>query len=288
MTTEATAIVEAFLEYRAASAVNHSRLSKMSVSALAYKINADIPQTKALILGRLNHLCTLEPEIFEETAVVWAGGMTRPKSGEPKPTMSKTSADYKEFKEEQEALGHVVVSQSAIGKCERIARRVQQHPTASTLLEGAQNELSIYWEHPLGVQCKSRIDALSNAIVDLKFLADVTQRKVNRAIIDYKYDSQAAMYQDAVLALTGEKLPYFIVAAEKTDPLDVVVYELDDEILGLGRQKYTSWMERYVECRMNDRWPGISATPINAELPEWAYQDFDDGKVYFDGVEVSV
>ena len=279
-----------FREYRAAEGLNLSWLAQMDVSPKAFKVNAGLPDSVALRLGRLNHLCTLEHDLFQQEGLVWPGGMTRPKTGEPRPTTNKSSSDYKEFKAKHEAAGRSVVDQSDINLCEHIRSGILSHPVASRHLADTQNELSIFWTHPMGVPCKSRIDALSSwSISDLKFMRDITPAKVNRAIVDYGYDSQASFYSDAVFALTGERRPYFIVAAEKKEPFDVVVYELDDAILGLGRQKCNRWMERYVECMESGLWPGISdQKPIKAELGEWAYRELDDGKIYIDGQELAV
>lgn len=289
MTTAlATTKSDLFEEYRLAPGLNHTLLSEMDTSALACKTNAGKPSTLALRLGRLNHLCTLERDLFEESAVVWPGGMTRPKSGEPRPTMNKNSLDFKEFKAEQELVpGRVVVDQSDIDLCERIRIAILTHPTASQYLSETRNELSIYWKHRFGIGCKSRIDALgATRILDLKFLRDLRPHKVNRAIIEYHYDSQAAYYSDAVFALTGERRPYYIIAAEKKQPFDVVVFEMDDEVLRLGRSKYERWMTSYIKCIESGIWPGISDTPVKVEIPQWHYEEELTKAISLEGMEI--
>jgi hypothetical protein len=283
MAATAIATVVPYEEYRASPGLNHTHLSKMDTSPLACKVDTDKPQTKALRLGRLNHLCTLEHELFLDHGVVWPGGVT--KTG--KPTTNKNSADYKEFVIEQEALGKSVVDQSDLDLCERIRVAIITHPTASMYLTETKNELSIYWEHRLGLPCKSRIDALGSArVIDLKFLRDLRPHKVNRAITEYHYDSQAAFYSDAVFALTQERRPYYIIAAEKVQPFDVVVFELDDEVLRVGRSKYERWMRRFIECTESGIWPGISDWPVKVELPQWYCEDELTKAISFEGMEI--
>ena len=86
--------------------------------------------------------------------------------------------------------------------------------------------------------------------------------------------------------LTGDKKPYFIVAAEKTEPLDVVVYEIDDAILDHGRHKYERWLRRYLACKESGIWPGISDRPVKAELPNWYYEDEITKGISTEGMEV--
>lgn len=279
---------DTFAEYRKEPGLNKSWLDRMGTSPLHFKVNPQREDTPALDIGRLIHLCTLEHELFLDSVVVWGGGRTKPTKALPegRPTWNKNSSDYKDFHETQTAAGKTVVEASDIVLCERIRTSVLKHPVASKLFDVGQSETSIYWTHPLGVDCKSRIDFMGATTVDLKSARDLTPDAFNRAILNYGYHIQAAFYADAVEALTGEKRPYSIVAVEKCEPFDVVVYELDDMILDLGRQTYTRWIERYVECLETDSWPGIGPEAIKAELPPYAYHDFDDVNIFVDGKEV--
>jgi len=89
-----------------------------------------------------------------------------------------------------------------------------------------------------------------------------------------------------VFALTGERRPYYLVAAEKTEPLDVVPYLIDDAALDLGRQKYERWLRRYLQCKKDGIWPGNSDRPIKVELPNWAYEDEITKGISMEGMEV--
>ena len=283
-----TAKQDLFSDYRNAEGVNKSWLELMETSPLHFKENAPRPFSQAFDIGRLIHLCVLERDLFVSSTVVWEGGKTKPTKKDPegRPTMNKNSQAYKDFAADAEANGKIVVDSDDIWICNRIRDAVYNHPVARNLLDVGKRETSIYWTHPLGVKMKSRIDHMGPTTVDLKSARDLTPRKFNRSILDYGYHTQGAMYSDAVEAETGEKRPYSIIAAEKVPPFDVVVYELDDMILDLGRQTYTRWLERYVECMMHDTWPGIGADPIKAELPAWAFDQMEDGTIYVDGVAV--
>lgn len=271
-----------FQQYAALDRVNFSRLKWMDYSPAHYLANPP-QETKSLSDGRLIHTCLLEPQVFERTTAVWEGGPTK----DGKHSMSTSTTAYKEFKAECEKTGVQVISPGLRGVCRRITRGIMEHDVASHYFEGGNAEISIEWTHPLGVECKSRIDYLGqDRIVDLKTSADIHPRKFNRSVLNYKYHAQAAFYRDAVHALTGDKLPFFIVAVEKCAPYDVAVYELDDAVLDLGRKLYMSWLERLVECKAKGYYPGIFEEPTKVELPNWAYEEFEDDTLYIDGVAV--
>lgn len=287
----AVARQEPFQDYCNEDALNRGWLEKMDTSALHFKENTPKPLTAALDIGRLIHMCSLQTELFHDLAVVWSGGRTKPTKALPegRPTWNKNSADYKDFKETQEAAGKIVMDAEDIVLCNKVREAVHGHKVAGELLREGDRELSIYWDHPIyGVRCKSLIDHMGATTCDLKSSRDIRPHKFNRSILEYGYDVQGAFYTDAVKALTGETRPYAIIAVEKSPPFDVVVYDLDDAILSLGRQKYTRWLERYLECMESGEWPGIEPDRIKAELPEYAYNEFDDGKVFLDGMEVAI
>lgn len=286
---EAYSVQEPFADYITGEGVNCSRLKLMSWSPAHYNAFRDRTDTDALRMGRLVHLCVLENELFRERTTVWQGGMTKATKAKPaRPTMNKQSLAYKEFAAECAANGVEVIDESDLRLCENIHRAVRTHPMASMYLSEGEAELSIYWTHPFGPKCKSRIDFLGETICDLKTVRDLRSHKFGRSCHDYQYHVQAAFYQDAVEQLTGEKRPYMIIGVEKFSPFDVVCFRMPDEALALGRQIYTEWLRKVIECDASGHWPGICDTEDVVELPSYAYTDLDDGKAFIDGVEVAI
>jgi hypothetical protein len=221
-------------------------------------------------------MAVLEPELFEESAV-WAGGMTRGKN--PRPTFNKASKDYKEFLAEQTAQGKAVLDPAEMSVCRNVARAVRKHPAAGDILTGGEAEVSIQWTHATGIECKSRLDYVSACAVDLKSARDIRPVRFGWSCYEFAYHAQAAMYQDAVKALTGEVRPFLFVAVEKVRPFDVVVYRATDNDLAAGRALYTDWMLKLATCLERDEWPGLSDRVEDLQLPERAFDEWDDATV---------
>lgn len=280
---------EPFGDYRAASGVNFSRLKRMEWSPAHYMCEVEREDTPDLALGRLLHLSVLEPSLYQALVLDsddWPGGMT--KGPKPRPTTNKQSDAYKEWAAARRAEGRILSTRSDMDLHQRVHDAVRSHPVAAMYLSWpGQAEVSIYWQHPLELKCKSRIDWLGDrAILDLKSTRDIRPHDFARSAYRYRYHAQAAYYQDAVKALTGERRPYLIVAVEKTPPFDVVVTEVPDDALAAGRAMYQDWMLRVLECQETGEWPGVSLEQTVLELPPYAFSDMDDAALIVGGKEI--
>lgn len=277
-----------FSEYLDVDVVNNSRLKAMGTSPLHYLTYPYREQrdTASKKLGRPIHTAVLEPEKFDKSIEIWSGGFTQ--RGEP--TMSKNSTDYKQLIERATLEGREVMDQGQASLCLDVQHHVWAHRVANKLLaKPAEAEISVFWTHRFGIKCKARIDILNAGkyLADLKSAVDITQDVFGRAAYKFEYHVQGAFYQDSVEVLTGKKLPYYIVAVEKQAPFDVVVYEVPDHVLDLGRDVYEQRLMRVVECTKTGMWPGVCGSIAELELPHWAYSE-EEGRITMpDGTGVS-
>lgn len=262
-----------FSEYVARPEVNNGWLKEMDKSALHFETSHLRPyqDTAPKKIGRPIHTSVLEPDRFDTSVLVWRGGFTQGK--DPKPTKSKNSLDYKKLAARAKAEDKEILDESEVVLCQNVRRAIFKHPEASKYLTGGEAEVSIFWDHPIGVRCKLRADYLrGDCFSDLKSAIDVGFDGFGRAANKFEYHVQGAMYQDGIEALTGKRLPFYIVAVEKNEPFDVVVYEVPDVALDLGRAIYEDRLRKVRDCRATGFWPGVSARPVTLELPNWAYE----------------
>jgi len=98
-----------------------------------------------------------------------------------------------------------------------------------------------------GVRFKGKIDMLfPDKIVDMKCMANVQpvwsddEHRKLPFYFYYRYDIQAAIYQELVYQATGKRLPYYLAVATKTDPVEKHAYLFTqpvlDEALALVRE----------------------------------------------------
>jgi len=113
---------------------------------------------------------------------------------------------------------------------------LRSEPVVMQYLTGdAQVQFAIDDFHGVPYKCKLDVLVWRKFITDLKTCKSVyetmysPEHKERVSFIDfYGYWTQLALYREAVRIQTGEKLPCFIVALEKTEPYDRKLFHLDD------------------------------------------------------------
>ena len=64
-------------------------------------------------------------------------------------------------------------------------------------------------------------------------------------ISQWGYQYQGAIYQEIVYQNTGERLPFFIVALTKEEPINSVIVNIPQEILDNALEEVSSTIKRY-------------------------------------------
>lgn len=263
-----------FDEYRDAKGENFSHIKRLDTSPLDYRVNYR-KESDALDLGRAIHTAVLEPELFESDHVVFYGDKRKKK-------------EWEAF--QLEHLHTTILTPDQATVCTGVANAVKLHPVASGYADQCESEVSIFWQHPLGFDCKSRIDWLADDfMVDLKSARDVRARKFAYQAADLKYHAQMAFYHDAAKALDGRDRKVILLAVEKVPPFDVAPYVLPSEALAAGRREYVEWLLLLKKCQDEDHWSGAAEAETELHLPEWAFSEMDDARIVMpDGREVAI
>lgn len=276
-----------FGAYLALPGHNSSSLKNMAKSPLEYQYRKEHGRndTSSLSFGRHTHTAVLEPELFSGSFIHWAGAAD--KDGNWTTDKRKVAGAWKKFKAKAEADGMEILDAAQISSLISIRSSVQENPAAARLLKDSEHEVTVTWRHRFGCQMKMRADMLNRKefLADLKSCQSAHPDKFGRDANNYGYHQQLAMYQDGAEALTGNKLPVYIIAAESAAPHDCVVYEVPEVALELGRSIYEEHLARVLRCEKLDIWPGCGEGIQTLELPNWAYEDFF-GVLDYDGIEV--
>lgn len=193
--------------------------------------------------------------------------------------VSTTAA--KTFIAEARADGKVPLKTVEFERVTACAEAVLRNTAARELLEqdGAA-EVSLFATDPdTGVEIRGRLDYLTGLKpIDLKTTTDATPRKIVRAITDFDYDLQAAMYRHLVHLTHGGAAvePMTHIYVETSAPHGVQVIPLADEgwIRG-GDRKLRTVLERHAECVANDSWPGYESGALYLAPPIWYLTDLD-------------
>jgi exodeoxyribonuclease VIII len=154
---------------------------------------------------------------------------------------------------------------------------INSHHTASGIIEGCFAEQSYFVRDDAdGILRKCRPDIITRngqVVGDLKTTDDVSKIGFGRTIAQRRYHVQAAWYLDILDLLYGESAPktFCFIAVQKTRPYDVAVHVLTDDQIEEGRRLYKIDLQRLIQCRKENYWPGADGgNIIAAEMPNWA------------------
>lgn len=241
-------------------------------------------ESNALEFGRAYHARLLEPKVYREQfvvrgdcgAIMKSGNRKGESCGAPGRVCSDgvwycgTHGDVSEADDDKRESVNTRDSE----EIEKMAAKVYAHPVVRMIHQEGGFETSLVWDC-VGTRIKSRLDKYIPAgkwpatIVDLKKCRDASENAMERAINNYGYHRQAAMYLDAVESLTGEKADFILVCQEDTPPYAVAVYQVDEASIDIGRSEYRNVLAQMEQCQQSGEWPGYCTDIEPIGLPAW-------------------
>lgn len=206
--------------------------------------------TDAMVFGSAFHLYILEPEKIEKELIV-------------KPIFKGTGS--RKRSEEWDAINtdKIVVSLQTYKHIVGMRDAVINHPIAYKLLFSGQAEKEFRWiDEVTGVNCKCKPDFLNDKhdIVDLKSTEDASDYGFPKSARKFRYHVQAPFYLDGVRKNGINAGQFYFIAVEKKPPYLVNVFSYDEYELDLGRDIYREDLQKYKECKENNKWPGYEPT----------------------------
>lgn len=250
-------------EYFAAPGVSNSMLKHLarSPSHFQHYLKEGQKETEAMRDGTMIHFAVLQPEIFK------AKYCFAPKFDK------RTSAGKQGFAEFEKANeGKIVMEAEKESMVAGMANSICDHPFASKLLGKGAAEQSLFSVHEeSGVLRKCRPDWITgNACVDLKSCENASPKEFERTIGKYGYHVQGSYY-DSIINDLGMGVDYFFfIAAEKSAPFGVSVFELQGESLKAGRRRWEPLLATYALCETTGRWPAYSDDKVNIDAPVYS------------------
>ncbi|WP_309387474.1 PD-(D/E)XK nuclease-like domain-containing protein [Cerasicoccus frondis] len=175
-----------------------------------------------------------------------------------------------------------IIKQGELALVEAMRRAVSEHPSARSLYEGVETEVTIVWICPATKQkLKARIDqTCQTAVVDWKTARDVHPRKIRYEIRDKGYDIQAAMIRDGLSALGMSERYHsgiFNVFVEKETVLpDVVVYKYKPAELSDASERYRNAITAILQAQATGFWPGIHDEILETDRFDEEFESFGE------------
>lgn len=134
-------------------------------------------------------------------------------------------------------------------KAEQIIQRIERDDMMTSFLNAPKQVImtGVISDVPI----KIKVDALHpDKICDLKVMKDfepmyVPEQGKMSWIEAWRYDLQGAVYQEIVRQNTGEKLPFYLVAATKEEEPDVGIFEVPQELLDFELEQFEKKVQGY-------------------------------------------
>lgn len=241
--------------------ISSSGLKQMLRSPAHYKFQAHGEPTRAMVLGTAIHTALLEPDRFAHEYVLL------------RDVKDRRSSEYKQAVKVH-GSENVLVSSEA-DKVAGMQETVLSNPAMSERLQAeGWRELSLFVRDPeTGVLIRVRYDLLSvsGIAVDVKKCQDARPEEFSKAIFNYDYDLQAALYSDAFEWATRKPIGAFEFAAiEEKMPHGHKLYQPCETTLQEGRAKYREALDLFAQCEAANDWPSLQCDgPEIISLPSW-------------------
>jgi hypothetical protein len=241
-----------------------SGLDIINISPAHFKFGASKPATKAMNLGSAIHSAILEPELFAKDYLLLREVQDR--------RVSAYKDAAKNFPAER------ILTAPEVDLVSGMQESLTMNPKARYWLDKpGQSEVSLFTKCPAaGLNVRVRFDRITDDgyVIDLKSTKSADPEEFSKAIYNFRYHVQDAIYSDAYEWHTGEKLKGFVFLAVESDvPHVSMPYELDDISKSIGRAEYRKNLETLAECLRTGNWPAYPTVGDEAELislPEWA------------------
>lgn len=124
-----------------------------------------------------------------------------------------------------------------------------------------------------GVWCRAMFDNVppDGPIYDFKTCEDASPQACVKAINNYGYDIQAALYRAVWKSITGEDRPFVFIFQEKPypGPHEVTLIGLSGMFLDIAEQRFARARRIWGECVTTNNWPGHPAGLHEVDPPAW-------------------
>lgn len=225
--------------------------------------------TKSMKFGTIAHQMILEPEIFRKNFLIM------PDFGDQRKKENKLSKELWMLQCPKEAV--VFKDSDEYDNFIGVISAIANHKKAKDIFKEGVSEISGFFKHEkTGLLCRIRPDFMStrdglNLFLDLKTARDSSYRGFQRAIWDYRYDIQLALYREGIKQITGSYPEHSgWVVVENKKPFEVAIFTASESTLSIGEMWMDFALERLKKCILSKEFPQRQTQIETMCLPKYA------------------
>jgi hypothetical protein len=182
--------------------------------------------------------------------------------------------DGKDWRKIMEDDGRIILSQDDAKAITEMILASQLTVFDPYLRTKGTSEVSIFVEDAeFGITRAIRVDRLPDSgsiAVDLKTARDSDKRGFAKAVLEYRYDMQAAYYLDTLQMAGIDKKHFVFVVLQNAKPYRPAAYVLDEYQIELGRMDYRHALKKVRAFNQGE------AMPETIECPEWRIKQINE------------
>jgi len=230
-----------------------------------------LDEKPALVFGRAAHKYLLEPDGFDAEIAILPNVNKRTNAG--KATILAFTADNP---------GKTFITVDDFEIIQWMKETTDNSQTFKNTFADTKIEQSIFWRDvESGALLKCRPDAMKRIImngqtvmlcIDLKTAIDASYVGFSKAIANFSYDVQSAMYTEGIKAAHPDinNVRFLFAAIEKTPPFAVAIYVLEPESLIMGYRKFRVGVTLFNQCVETNEWCSFPDYIIPINMPKWS------------------
>jgi exodeoxyribonuclease VIII len=229
--------------------------------------------TPAMVLGSLVHCMVLTPDEFQNEFFIM-------------PDLNFRTNEGKAAREEILArnVGKQSVTDEMVSQAHRMRESVFNNTRAAELLEGLTREAAFFWTCPFTqLNFKAKIDACgATRMIELKTTRDASPAFFQRHSDNMNYDLSIIHYRQALAHVMGCEPPVHIIAVEDKPPYACIVYDVQDDMLNVGHEKWLAAVSKLEAGIKRGEWPNYAPTGESLPLHAPAWKTKGDAEKVFE------
>lgn len=256
-------------DYHNGPGISKSGLWTIYTKTPAHFIGAPKKESKAFDFGSAVDIAILQPDDFEKKVI--------------RGPVDRRGNKWTAAEAEATNTGKLLLTSDDFDRCLLCRDTVLANSDLERLIRGGVagetnlRQASAYVQDKrTGLLVRARPDLVRtdlHIMVDLKTCRDASPRAFSKAVAEYGYHAQEAVYTGAWKDAGEEAIDGFLFLAVESEPPFVhQIYELKPSAVAEGAMAMRQALTTYAECLKTDTWPAYSTKPEELGLPRWAFK----------------